>query len=382
MTLRAIDLFAGMGGFGLAAQQAGAEVVYANEFDPYAADLHDANFDAKVDRRSIVEVEAGDVPEHDLMTMGFPCQTFSRAGSGLGFLDERGKMFPEGLRIAVAHRTPLIVAENVKGLVGHDKGRTLETILRWLKEAGYGVNYRVLSSWDHAGIPQSRERIYLVAALGREVPDSVFPERPEGFPRLGATAAWRDFLDPAETIPQNYWYPPGSSMYDKFVAHFESAERDSEWWMMSTEGGLVPVGPARPEEVVVKQHLAHRFREHGFVPTLMANGDSSSGKVPMAFEKVYKFHRANELRNHDMVPTMMANMGTGGGKVPMVLDDGGPDVFIPRKFTERECARLQGFPDSYVLDVVSPTRQFKAIGNAVTVPVAEAVIHNAIRLIA
>lgn len=380
MTLRYIDLFAGMGGFGLAGAEAGMEMVYANEFDKYAADIHDANWPVKADRRSIVDVPADEVPDHDVMLGGFPCQSFTHAGRKLGFEDERGKLFPEMLRIAVAKRTPLIVAENVKGLVSHDKGRTLDTIIRWLHEAGYGVAWQVLSTWRHAGIPQSRERIYLVAALGQEVPQDVFPAPVEGLDHAAAVWPWRDYLDSPEDVPEHYWFRPGSNMYDKFVAHFDKAERTSEWYMEPTEHGFVSVNGS-PDGVVMKQHLAHRFREHGFVPTLMANGDSSSGKVPMAFERVYKRHRANEMRTHSGVPAMMANMGTGGGLVPMALEPQG-DVYHPRKFTERECARFQGFPDSYVLDVVSPTRQFKATGNAVTVPLARAVIENAIRLIA
>lgn len=361
MTLRATDLFAGMGGFGLAAQQAGLGVVYANEFDPYPAEMHDANFDVKVDRRSIADVTAEEVPEHDVILAGFPCQAFSIAGKRGGFEDERGRLFPHILRIATEHRTPLIVMENVKNLVTHDGGATLGTILRWLGEAGYYVSYRVLNSWQHAAIPQDRSRVYLVAALGRKVSPEVFPRPLAGLPDPKEVNVWRGLLDPAESIPERYWYKPGSQMYGLFertLVHPDGAYtlrgRNGVWGLNDSLAGLVP--------------------------TLLSS--SGGGKVPSILDRVYKFHRANELRSGDLVPTMMANMGTGGGKVPMALEHWEGEGLAPRKFTERECARMQGFPDSYRLGAASATREYKALGNSVTVPLAQRVIENAVNLIA
>src|SRR5699024_4988389 len=173
---------------------------------------HDANFVRTVDRRSIVEVPADEVPPHDVMLGGFPCQAFSITGRRGGFEDERGKMFPEMLRIAAHHHTPLIVMENVKGLVSHDKGRTLETILHWLREAGYSAAWQVMSSWAHAGIPQARERVFIVASLTNPVGQSIFPMPLSGLPNPAETNTWRAFLDPAEEIPERYWYTPESQM--------------------------------------------------------------------------------------------------------------------------------------------------------------------------
>lgn len=361
MTLRALDLFAGMGGFGVAAEQAGLDVVYANEFDPYPAEMHDANFDVKVDRRSIADVTAGEVPEHDVILAGFPCQAFSIAGKRGGFADERGRLFPHILRIATEHQTPLIIMENVKNLVTHDGGQTLGTILRWLHEAGYGVGYAVLNSWQHAAIPQDRSRVYLVAVLGEPVGRAVFPMPLAGLPNPGEVNVWRPLLDAPESVPERYWYKPGSQMYGLF------------------------------ERTLVHPDAAYTLRGHngvwglnapltGLVPTLLSS--SGGGKIPSILDRVYKFHRANELRSSDLVPTMMANMGTGGGKVPMALEEWGAEGLAPRKFTERECARMQGFPEAYDLTAVSSTRAYKALGNSVTVPLAQRVIENAVRLIA
>lgn len=357
--LRAVDAFAGMGGLGLAGQRAGLDIVYANEFDKYPADLHDANFVRKVDRRSIVEVPADEVPPHDVMLGGFPCQAFSITGRRGGFEDERGKMFPEMLRIAAHHHTPLIVMENVKGLVSHDKGRTLETILRWLREAGYSAAWQVMSSWAHAGIPQARERVFIVASLTNPVGQSIFPMPLSGLPNPAETNTWRAFLDPAEEIPERYWYTPESQMGRLFAETLAREDRVYRFMGRTGVWGL-------------------HDNDKGLVPTLVAS--DGGGKVPSILDRVYKHHRADELRVHEMAPTMLANMGTGGGKVPMVLEQG-EGVLRPRKLTERECARLQGFPDDYKMDVVSSTRQYRALGNSVTVPLAERVIRNALTLL-
>ena len=357
--LRAVDAFAGMGGFGLAGQNAGLDIVYANEFDKYAADLHDANFVRKVDRRSIVDVPAEEVPAHDVMLGGWPCQSWTIAGKRGGFEDERGKLFPEMLRIAAHHRTPLIVGENVKGLASHDKGDSLRTMVRWLREAGYGVNYKVLSSWTHAGIPQARERIYLVAALGQDVPDDIFPAPLGGLPDPREVNTWRSLLDPAGEVPERYWYTPESHMGRLFADTLAREDRVYRFMGRTGAWGL-------------------HDNDKGLVPTLVAS--DGGGKVLSILDRVYKRHRASQLRIHEMAPAMLANMGTGGGMVPVILEED-EQVLRPRKFTERECARLQGFPDDYRLDVVSSTRQYRAIGNAVTVTLAERVIRAALTLL-
>ena len=287
------------------------------------------------------------------------CQAFSITGRRGGFEDERGKMFPEMLRIAAHHHTPLIVMENVKGLVSHDKGRTLETILRWLREAGYSAAWQVMSSWAHAGIPQARERVFIVASLTNPVGQSIFPMPLGGLPNPAETNTWRAFLDPAEEIPERYWYTPESQMGRLFAETLAREDRVYRFMGRTGVWGL-------------------HDNDKGLVPTLVAS--DGGGKVPSILDRVYKHHRADELRVHEMAPTMLANMGTGGGKVPMVLEQG-EGVLRPRKLTERECARLQGFPDDYKMDVVSSTRQYRALGNSICVPLGEKVIRNALTLL-
>lgn len=354
----AVDLFAGMGGMGLAAEQAGGTVVYSNEIDKHAADTHDFNFMVETDRRSITEVQADEVPAHDLLLAGFPCQAFSIAGKRGGFADARGNLFAEALRVGAAKRTPLLIFENVKGLVSHDKGDTLRTIMRHLAEAGYAADYRVLHSWKHAAIPQARERMFIVAALGAErIPDEAFPQVVENLPDAREAAPWRELLDPAETIAEKYWYAPESRMSEHFERHFGNTDRVYRYMGRTGVWGVHP-------------------NDAGLVPTMTAS--TGGGTHPMVLDQVFKFHRANELRESELVPTIMANAGTGGGKVPMILDDVAPDAYQPRRLTPREAIRMQGYPDTFQWPTtVSDTQRYKMIGNSVTVPLVRRLITTA-----
>lgn len=175
--MRVVELFAGIGGFRLGLERAGHEVVWANEWDKQACDTYDKNFKDKghlIDRRDLTIIPAGDIPAHDLIVGGFPCQAFSIAGKRLGFEETRGTLFFEILRIARHHRTPYLFLENVKGLLNHDGGRTFDTIIRALDESGYDCGWQVLNS-KHFGVPQNRERIFIICHLRGVTRPEVFP---------------------------------------------------------------------------------------------------------------------------------------------------------------------------------------------------------------
>lgn len=119
-------------------------------------------------------VRVGDIPEHDIMCAGFPCQSFSIAGRRQGFGDTRGTLFYEICRIAEEHRTPYLFLENVRGLLSNDRGRTFEIILSTLDEMGYRIQWEVLNS-KHFGVPQNRERVFIIANLRNKPVPQVFP---------------------------------------------------------------------------------------------------------------------------------------------------------------------------------------------------------------
>lgn len=165
-SLRYIDLFCGIGGFRVAATQVfekynvPATCVFSSDIDPYAREAYKANFD-EYPSGDITLIDERDVPDHDILFAGFPCQPFSIIGNGKGFEDTRGTLFFDIARILKAKRPKAFVLENVKRLVGHNQGKTLKKILSVLSDLGYTVYYRVLNALDY-GLPQKRERVFLV----------------------------------------------------------------------------------------------------------------------------------------------------------------------------------------------------------------------------
>lgn len=164
--LKFIDLFCGIGGFRVAFEQAcrknrvTTECVFSSDIDKFAQDSYEANFGERP-VGDITQVHESDIPDHDVLFAGFPCQPFSIIGQRGGFDDTRGTLFFDVARILKKKRPKAFILENVKQLAGHDGGRTLATILSALKELRYNVHYKVLNALDY-GLPQKRERIVIV----------------------------------------------------------------------------------------------------------------------------------------------------------------------------------------------------------------------------
>ena len=158
-----IDLFAGIGGFRIALESLGGKCVFTSEWDKYAADTYKANF-GEEPAGDITKIEAKDIPSHDVLCAGFPCQAFSISGKQNGFNDTRGTLFFDIARIADYHKPKVLFLENVKNLAKHDNCKTLNTILRVLRkigDIGYEPFFEVLNA-SRYGVPQARERIFFV----------------------------------------------------------------------------------------------------------------------------------------------------------------------------------------------------------------------------
>lgn len=155
-----IDLFAGIGGFRLALESLGAKCVYSNEWDKQAQIVYNNNF-GDIPEGDITKVDENTIPDHDILCAGFPCQAFSISGKQRGFEDSRGTLFFDVARIVRTKRPKVVFMENVKNFATHDEGRTLEVVRGTMEELGYTFNQKVLSSVDY-GVPQKRERIYMV----------------------------------------------------------------------------------------------------------------------------------------------------------------------------------------------------------------------------
>lgn len=173
-----IDLFAGIGGTRIAFERAGGECVFSSEWDKYCQKTYEANF-GEIPAGDITKIKASDIPDFDILVGGFPCQAFSMAGKRKGFEDTRGTLFFDVARILKEKRPSAFLLENVQGLVTHDGGKTLQVILETLDNLNYNVFYKVLNAADF-GVPQRRNRIYIVGFDKSKTPKNLDFQHPVG----------------------------------------------------------------------------------------------------------------------------------------------------------------------------------------------------------
>lgn len=194
--LKFIDLFAGIGGVRIAFERVGAQCVFSSEWDKAAQDSYEANFGDRP-AGDITKISTDEIPDHDILTGGFPCQTFSIIGARKGFSDTRGTMFFEIERILRAKNPHAFLLENVRNLTAHDGGRTFQIIINKLRELGYYVHYKVLNGLNF-GVPQKRDRIIIVG----------FKENyPFKFPAAGLRRSLKleDILEPDEQVDKKHF---------------------------------------------------------------------------------------------------------------------------------------------------------------------------------
>lgn len=323
--VRTIDLFAGIGGIRLGFERAfgeRAETVFVSEWDLAAQKTYAANFrDAFPIHGDIRLINEREIPPFDICLAGFPCQAFSLAGKHKGFDDDykgtsRGTLFFDVARICAYHRPKVIFCENVKGLTIHDHGKTLRVILGTLREMGYKVFYKVLNSKDF-GVPQNRERIYIVAFRNDIAPNHFdFPAATD------KSRCIRDILE-EEPVPAKYYL---STQYlTTLKRHKERHKQKGNGFgyeirpMDGVANAIVCGGMGRERNLIVDP------RQTNLEPTTRIQGEVNREGI--------------------------------------------------RKMTPREWARLQGFPDSYVLPQADGAL-YKQLGNSVTVPVIQAIADN------
>jgi len=250
---RAIDLFAGIGGIRLGFEQAFGETiefVFSSEIDKYAQITYNANF-GELPSGDITQIDEKDIPPHDIILAGFPCQAFSIAGHRKGFEDTRGTLFFEVARIAAYHKPRIIFLENVKGFVNHDKGNTFRVVKETLEEMGYKVFTQVLNAKDF-GVPQNRERIYIVAFLGNDI-EFEFPNTIEHTLKVG------DILE--DNVDEKYYYN-NKPLYSKIKDEVTDKNSVYQWR---------------------RQYV--RENKSGVCPTLTANMGTGGHNVPIVKDK-------------------------------------------------------------------------------------------------
>lgn len=322
MKYRSIDLFAGIGGIRKGFENAFKKdifTVFVSEWDEFAQKTYKANYkDSFEIAGDITKIDEKDIPEFDICLAGFPCQAFSLAGKRMGFEDDykgmcRGTLFQDVVRICEHHKPKVIFCENVKGLTIHDRGRTFLVIKRAFEQIGYTVYDKVLNSKDF-GVPQNRERIYIVA-FRNDIDSSGF-KFPEG---KNSDTKIKDIME-EDVVSVKYYL--SNTYLETLKKHRERHEAKGNGFgyeirdVNGQAGAIVCGGMGRERNLIVDKRLTD------FTPVTHIKGEVNRQGI--------------------------------------------------RKMTPREWARLQGFPDDFKLELAD-THLYKQFGNSVTVNVIEAI---------
>jgi len=319
-----------------------ATCVGYSEIDKYAIKVYERHFKHE-NKGDATTINPKELPDFDLLVGGFPCQAFSIAGKRAGFNDTRGTLFFDIARILKEKQPRHLVLENVKGLLSHDSGRTFSTILGVLTDLGYLVEWQVLNSKDF-GVPQNRERVFIVGHLGNECGRKVFPITGKGTDDTKYSGEKKPRRTIAYTLDANYYK------------------------------GVSPKGYQGSKRQLIHQlnqptHSNDRvYGEKGISPTL--NTMQGGARQPFV-APVLTPDRPTKRQNGRRMKENGEPSFTLTGQDKHGLYDGARI----RRLTPKECERLQGFPDDWTAGE-SDTQRYKMAGNAVSVPVVAAVMSN------
>ncbi|OQY40309.1 MAG: DNA (cytosine-5-)-methyltransferase [Candidatus Cloacimonetes bacterium 4572_65] len=343
------SLFAGIGGICQAFESTGFRLDWANEIDKNACKTYRANFDHTLYEDDICNLtlkpNIKKLPRVDVLTSGFPCQAFSIAGYQKGFDDPRGNLFFEVAKIIEETQPKVVLLENVKNLVSHNKGDTFKTIRDIITDKlGYSFVPFILNSKLYGNIPQTRERIYIVCFRGEAGVDNLQGE----FPFYTHT------------------------LEDKYRELVNSRNVSST----SCTANFVIPKPI-PLTKTINDLLDKDIQEELFYYRDSQKYYEILNKEITSRDTIYQWRRTYVRENKSNVcPTLTANMGTGGHNVPIIRDD-----FGIRKLTPRECSRFQGFKEEYLLEGLAKSHLYKQIGNSVTIPVIERIAQEIKRVL-
>ncbi|MFV0571065.1 MAG: DNA cytosine methyltransferase [Xanthomarina gelatinilytica] len=322
--MKFVDLFCGIGGFRIAFESLGGKCVFSSDIDKYACETYKKNFN-EFPLSDITKIDEKEIPNFDILCAGFPCQPFSIGGLRKGFQDTRGTLFFDIERIIKEKRPKAFILENVKGLVNHDKGKTLETIINKLADRvngrnninkfddslNYDVYYKVINS-KNFGVPQNRERIYII-----------------GFDR-----------------PVTYFKFPNGNKEKK----------------------LTDIIDYRLEKNTISTTLEKNIENH------LKSHKKYTEIKDLEYLLAYEVRKSRStFRFDNLAPTLTAKMGTGGNNVPVLVNQ-------KRKLSTDECLKIQGYPENFKIKP-NYSQSYKQIGNSVSVPVIKALAKEIINLI-
>ena len=308
-----IDLFAGIGGMRIAFQKLGGKCVFTSEWDKNSQQSYYENF-GEMPFGDITKINETEVPNHEILVAGFPCQAFSIAGFKGGFKDTRGTLFFDVARILEEKHPDAFFLENVKGLKGHDKGRTIDVILRTLRDdLGYYVPDPQIMNARDFGVPQNRERIFIVGFRNKAAANRFSYPKP-----LGVHTTIADILEKQEVSVKYYL----SNQYLR---------------------------------TLINHRARHEAKGHGFGYEIIPNDGIANAIVVGGMGRERNLVVDKRLTDFTPVTHIKGTVNKKG----------------IRKMTPREWARLQGFPDKFKI-VVADASSYKQFGNSVAVPAIQA----------
>jgi DNA (cytosine-5)-methyltransferase 1 len=421
-----VELFAGIGGFRQGLTPLGGECVMAAEWDKYASQAYSILYGGDHLHGDVTKVNENDVPDHDLLVFGMPCQAFSVAGKRLGFEDMRGTLYFEAMRIAKVKKPKALWMENVKGLISHDSGRTLEVMAQAMSDIGYKIDFNVMNS-KYFGVPQNRERIFMIGirddlvetaewVVGKR--SDVVAKGKKRIAQLGVktfnfdwpaqnevTVRLRDILE--SDVDEKFYLSEDKTA--KLVAQLEAQAKPNE------------VRPVLTPDRIEKRQNGRRFKEndeesftltaqdkHGVAlsePQMLGHIDL---KGHDAIKRVYSAegvsptlttmgggHREPKIAEKQPKLNIIGHSGSGGQKGHIYESSeliscltatdykqpkqifGEDTKYRIRKLTPKECFLLQGFStetfDKLTANGISNSQLYKMAGNAVTVNVIDAI---------
>ena len=264
--MKVCSLFSGIGGIDLGFQQAGFDIVWANEIDKYAVATYRKNFgNDYIVEKDLRKIDVSLIPDFDVLVAGFPCQSFSSAGKQRGFDDERGQLFFEIVRVVEEKQPAIIFLENVANLLEHDAGKTFLTVYNELVPFGYSFKYCVMDAQEYGDIPQHRERVFIVAFRDVEKCEKfVFPDK------IKLKTNINDIINRSVKHSDCYYYKDDNPIYGKLKLRIKN------------------------------QSVVYRIRDNG-----------------------------NDIRKYRVCPTLTASMGVFQYQIPVIKDDFGIRKLTP-----------------------------------------------------
>lgn len=349
-TIKVVSLFSGIGGFeeGLKMANITHKVVFASEIDSAAQKSYSANFDSSTLNGDITKVDEKEIPDHDLLLAGFPCQSFSIAGKRKGFEDIRGTLFFDVARILNEKKPKFILLENVKNLISHDQTRTIRKILETLNDIGYTIDFTIINSVE-AGVPQNRDRTYICGIYNGEQEKFTVDKRSSKADQLKQELNTMDFK--------------GFNFFDTVIFN----------------------NPKRCIEDVLEENASENFYfntlsvKNYLQENMFEDIEEKQDKIIKLFDLPRDVH--NDLERQRRVysvkgisPTVLARADS----TKIYVEKNGEKTI--RKITSVENFYMQGFSKQFVENIknigTSNTQMYKQSGNAVSPPVIEGIVRK------